>query len=140
MKDQVDNLKKRGILAAAVYTGMSRNEIQTVLDNCVLGNYKFLYISPERLKTELFLNFVTQMNVNLLVVDESHCISQWGYDFRPAYLEIVTIREQLPKVSVLALTATATPEVVKDIQEKLAFRQAKVFLKSLERKNNTYNV
>ena len=140
MKDQVDNLKKRGILAAAVYTGMSRNEIQTVLDNCVLGNYKFLYISPERLKTELFLNFVTQMKVNLLVVDESHCISQWGYDFRPAYIEIATIREQVPKVPVLALTATATPEVVKDIQENLAFRQGKVFLKSFERKNLTYNV
>ena len=140
MKDQVDNLKKRGILSAAVYTGMSRIEIQTVLDNCVLGNYKFLYISPERLKTELFLSFVTQMKVNLLVVDESHCISQWGYDFRPAYLEIAAVRELLPNVAVLALTATATPDVVNDIQEKLAFRHGKVFLKSFERKNLTYNV
>ena len=140
MKDQVDNLKRRGIRAVAIYSGMSRDEIELAFNNCILGDYKFLYISPERLKTQLFLDFVTKMKVNLLAIDESHCISQWGYDFRPSYLEIANIRELLPKVPVLALTATATPDVVDDIQEKLKFKEKNVFSKSFERKNLTYNV
>ncbi len=140
MKDQVDNLKKRQIKATAIYSGMSNNEIEIAYNNCILGDYKFLYISPERLKTELFLQFVIQMKVCLIAVDESHCISQWGYDFRPSYLEIANIREILPKVPILALTATATPDVVDDIQEKLKFKEKNVFSKSFERKNLTYNV
>lgn len=140
MKDQVDNLKKRNINAVAIYSGMSKNEIDIAFNNCVLGDYKFLYVSPERLKTEMFINVVTQMKVNLIAVDESHCISQWGYDFRPSYLEIANIREFLPRVPVLALTATATPDVVDDIQEKLKFKEKNVFSKSFERKNLTYNV
>ena len=140
MKDQVDNLKRRGIRAVAIYSGMSRDEIELVFNNCILGDYKFLYISPERLKTQLFIDFVTKMKVNLLAIDESHCISQWGYDFRPSYLEIANVRELLPKVPVLALTATATPDVVDDIQEKLNFKEKNVFSKSFERKNLTYNV
>ena len=138
MKDQVDNLKKLGIKATCVHSGMSRSEIIVSLDNCVYGNYKFLYVSPERLTTELFLAKLPYINVCLLVVDESHCISQWGYDFRPSYLRIVEIREYLPEVPVLALTATATPDVIDDIQEKLQFRQKNVFCKSFERKNIAY--
>ena len=140
MKDQVDNLKQRGIKATAVYSGMSREEIIINLENCVFGNYKFLYISPERLSTELFLTKLQYMNVCLLVVDESHCISQWGYDFRPSYLKIAEIRRHLPKVPVLALTATATEEVVNDIQEKLLFKTKNAFRKSFERKNIAYIV
>jgi len=140
MKDQVDNLKQRGIKATAVYSGMSREEIIINLENCVFGNYKFLYISPERLSTELFLTKLQYMNVCLLVVDESHCISQWGYDFRPSYLKIAEIRRHLPEVPVLALTATATEEVVNDIQEKLLFKTKNAFRKSFERKNIAYIV
>ena len=140
MKDQVDNLKNRGIKAAAVYSGMSRREIIITLENCIFGDYKFLYISPERLWTDLFQTKLQYMKVSMLVVDESHCISQWGYDFRPSYLRIAEIRQQLPNVPVLALTATATPEVVNDIQEKLQFRKKNVFQKSFERKNLVYVV
>ena len=140
MKDQVDNLKQRGIKATAVYTGMSRQEIIINLENCVFGNYKFLYISPERINTELFLTKLKYMNICLLVVDESHCISQWGYDFRPSYLKIADIRRHLPDVPVLALTATATEDVIDDIQEKLLFKQKNVFRKSFERKNLAYVV
>ena len=138
MKDQVDNLKKRGIKATCVHSGMSYSEIIVALDNCIFGNYKFLYVSPERLTTELFLAKLPYIRVCLLVIDESHCISQWGYDFRPSYLRIVEIREYLPDVPVLALTATATPEVIDDIQEKLQFKQKNVFCKSFERKNIAY--
>ncbi len=140
MKDQVDNLRQRGIKATAVYSGMSHNEIIVALENCIFGDYKFLYISPERLNSELFLVKLKDMQVCLLVVDESHCISQWGYDFRPAYLQIASIRDHLPGVSVLALTATATEEVIDDIQEKLNFRKKNVFRKSFERKNLAYIV
>lgn len=140
MKDQVDNLKARNIKATTVYSGMTREEIATQLENCIFGDYKFLYISPERLGTELFRSKLKAMDICLLVVDESHCISQWGYDFRPSYLQIATIREILPDIPVLALTATATPEVVNDIQEKLHFRKKNVFQKSFVRKNLSYIV
>ena len=140
MKDQVQNLKKRGIKALAIYSGMSRQEIIVTLENCIFGNYKFLYISPERLDTEIFRTKLRKMNVSMITVDESHCISQWGYDFRPAYLKIAEIRDLLPGVPVLALTATATPEVVKDIQARLCFRQENVFRMSFERKNLAYIV
>ncbi len=141
MKDQVDNLKDRGIRAAAVYSGMQRDDIMRTLDNCVLGGYKFLYISPERLGTELFLDKVRRMQVSLIVVDESHCISQWGYDFRPSYLKIAEIRKIVPPdVPVMALTATATPDVVEDIQDRLAFKKHFVLKKSFLRKNVAYVV
>ncbi|GHT52136.1 ATP-dependent DNA helicase RecQ [Bacteroidia bacterium] len=140
MKDQVDNLRQRGIKATMVHSGMSHPEILVALDNCIFGDYKFLYVSPERLHTELFLAKLRDLNVCMLAVDESHCISQWGYDFRPAYLRIADLREKLPDVPVLALTATATPEVVDDIQEKLLFKQKNVFQKSFERKNIAYVV
>ena len=140
MKDQVDNLRSRGIKALSVYSGMTRQEIITTLENAILGDYKFLYVSPERIGTELFMRKVQEMNVCLLVVDESHCISQWGYDFRPSYLKISSIREQIPNVPILALTATATPEVVDDIQNRLHFEKKNVFQKSFERKNVSYIV
>ena len=140
MKDQVDNLRERGIKAAAVYSGMSRDEIISTLENCIFGDFKFLYVSPERLATDIFRVKLKAMNVCLLVVDESHCISQWGYDFRPSYLQIAKIRELLPDVSVLALTATATKEVADDIQERLHFKEKNIFRKSFERKNLSYVV
>ena len=140
MKDQVQNLKKRGIKALAIYSGMSRQEIIITLENCIFGNYKFLYISPERLDTEIFRTKLRKMHISMITVDESHCISQWGYDFRPAYLKIAEIRELLPDVPVLALTATATPEVVKDIQARLHFRHKNVFRMSFERNNLAYIV
>ena len=140
MKDQVQNLRKRGIKALAVYSGMSRQDILTTLDNCIFGNYKFLYVSPERLDTDVFRSKVQKMKVCMLTVDESHCISQWGYDFRPAYLKIAEIRALLPGVPVLALTATATPEVVDDIQAQLHFTNGQVFRMSFERKNLAYVV
>lgn len=140
MKDQVQNLKKRGIKALAIYSGMSRQEIIITLENCIFGNYKFLYISPERLDTEIFRTKLPKMKISMITVDESHCISQWGYDFRPAYLNIAEIRKLLPDVPVLALTATATPEVVKDIQARLHFREENVFRMSFERKNLAYIV
>lgn len=140
MRDQVDNLRRLGIKATAVYSGMGRQEIITQLENCIFGNYKFLYVSPERLGTEIFQTKLQAMNVCLLVVDESHCISQWGYDFRPSYFSIADIREQLPGIPVLALTATATQEVVDDIQERLHFKEKNVFKKSFIRKNLAYIV
>jgi len=140
MKDQVQNLQARGIKALAIYSGMNRQDILNTLENCIYGNYKFLYVSPERLDTELFRQKLQRMKVCLITVDESHCISQWGYDFRPAYLKIASIRECLPGVPVLALTATATPEVVTDIQKRLQFKQENVFRMSFERKNLAYVV
>ena len=140
MKDQVHNLRKRGIKALAIYAGMSREEIVTTLENCIFGNYKFLYISPERLSSDLFRTKLRRMQVCMITVDESHCISQWGYDFRPAYLKIAEVRDLLPGVPVLALTATATPEVVKDIQAQLHFNKGNVFRMSFERENLAYVV
>ena len=140
MKDQVENLKSRDIKAIAIYSGMTRQEIIVALENCIFGNYKFLYISPERLDTEIFRVKLRSMNISMITVDESHCISQWGYDFRPAYLKIAEIRELLPGIPVLALTATATPEVVKDIQQRLHFKKENVFRMSFERKNLAYIV
>ena len=141
MKDQVRNLRDRGIKALSIYSGMTREEIVVALENCIFGNYKFLYISPERLDTEIFQAKLRHMKISMITIDESHCISQWGYDFRPAYLKIADIRKLLPNVPVLALTATATPEVVKDIQQKLEFKKgSNVFRMSFERKNLAYIV
>ncbi|NSW46235.1 MAG: RecQ family ATP-dependent DNA helicase [Bacteroidales bacterium] len=141
MKDQVENLRQKGIKATLIVSGMSFHEIMINLDNaCFDKEMKFLYVSPERLQTSLFRERLLSMKINLIAVDEAHCISQWGYDFRPAYLNIAEIREFLRGVPVLALTATATPEVVDDIQEKLKFKQKNVFQKSFERKNLTYIV
>ena len=139
MKDQVEQLTRRGISAVAIYSGMSAREIDFALDNCVYGNIKFLYVSPERLKTELFLARASRMNIALLAVDEAHCISQWGYDFRPPYLEIADFRATLPDINVIALTATATPAVKQDIQEKLVFNNERVFQKSFARANLSYS-
>jgi ATP-dependent DNA helicase RecQ len=133
-------LKKRGIAAGAIFTGMHRDEIESVYSNCLTGKNKFLYISPERLENESFLFVIGRLKVNLITVDEAHCISQWGYDFRPPYLRIANIRELLPKVPVLALTATATPDVANDIMEKLHFKKHHLFQASFERKNLSYNI
>ena len=135
IKDQVSNLNKRGIKAVALISGMSRRELDITLDNCAYGNYKFLYLSPERLTTELARERITKMKVNLLAVDEAHCISQWGYDFRPAYLKIAEAKPLLEGVPILALTATATEDVKKDICEKLEFKEENIFQNSFERKN-----
>jgi len=141
MKDQVENLKKRGIRATAIHSGLSSHEIDIELDNCAYGDIKFLYLSPERLSTNLFRERLRKIKVNLVAIDESHCISQWGYDFRPSYLKIAELRELLPiDVPFLALTATATPEVVEDIQQKLGFRNGKVFRMSFARDNLVYLV
>ena len=138
MKDQVENLQKKGIPALCVTSGMNSREIDIALDNCAYGNFKFLYVSPERLGTELFRERVKKMKVNLIAVDEAHCISQWGYDFRPAYLQIAEIRQLKPETPVLALTASATPEVVEDIQKQLQFKKTNVLQKSFARKNLAY--
>lgn len=140
MKDQVEQLKRRGISAAAIYSGMGKREIDITLDNCIYGGIKFLYVSPERLKTELFIERAKQMNISFLAVDEAHCISQWGYDFRPAYVEIAAIKEILPIKNVIALTATATPLVRKDILDKLQIPGAELFVKSFARDNLSYSV
>jgi ATP-dependent DNA helicase RecQ len=140
MKDQVDNLKKRGVKAAAIYSGMHPDEIDIVLNNCRLGEFKLLYVSPERLVTEKMRDAIRRMNISLLAVDEAHCISQWGYDFRPPYLQIAEIRQFLPGIPVLALTATATPEVINDIQDRLGFKEHNLLRRSFERKNLTYYV
>lgn len=140
MKDQVDNLLKHDIRATAIHSGLSREEIVRRLDNAVLGAYKFLYVSPERLVTSIFMNKVQRMRVCLLTVDEAHCISQWGYDFRPHYLRIAEVRKLLPGVPVLALTATATPKVVDDIQQRLTFATPNVFRMSFARANLHYVV
>ena len=140
MKDQVCHLRAKGILASAIYSGMSHQEIVTTLDNAVFGGVDILYVSPERLASELFLIKLRHMRVSFITVDEAHCISQWGYDFRPSYLRIADIRHIKPEAPVLALTATATPQVVDDIQERLAFKEKRVFRMSFERKNLAYVV
>jgi len=140
MKDQVEKLKSRGIKAVAVYSGMTRSELDITLDNCIYGDFKFLYVSPERLGTELFRVRVDKMKVNLITVDEAHCISQWGYDFRPSYLNISDLREIHPEAPVLALTATATSDILDDIQEKLKFKKKNVLKTGFERKNLVYRV
>ena len=140
MKDQVYHLKEKKIQAEAIYSGMHYKDIDRVLDNCIYGNIKFLYLSPERLSSEIVQERISKMNVNLLAIDEAHCISQWGYDFRPAYLEIASIRPLLPDTPILALTATATEKVVADIQLKLEFKKGKVFQKSFGRDNLAYVV
>ncbi|MBQ8224846.1 MAG: RecQ family ATP-dependent DNA helicase [Bacteroides sp.] len=140
MKDQIAHLRERGIRALAIHSGMSRQEIVTTLENAIFGNYKFLYIAPERLGTDIFRTKLRKMHISMITVDESHCISQWGYDFRPAYLQIAELRELLPDIPILALTATATPAVVQDIQEKLHFRTPNVFRMSFKRENLTYIV
>lgn len=141
MKDQVENLKNKGIYALAVHSGMSRAEIDIYLNNCIFGNVKFLYVSPERLQTEIFRERVKQMKVSLVAVDEAHCISQWGYDFRPSYLQIVQLRETLPDVPLMALTATATPQVKEDIIDKLSFRKNyQVFQKTFARDSISFVV
>lgn len=140
IKDQVRNLHARGIKALAVHSGMTRREIDITLDNAVYGDYKFLYLSPERLRTEIFRRRVEKMQVNFIVVDEAHCISQWGYDFRPDYLKIADMRGQLPGVPVIALTATATPSVARDIEEKLHFRKDNIICSGFERPNLSYIV
>jgi ATP-dependent DNA helicase RecQ len=140
MKDQVENLNKRGIPAMAIFSGMGKREIDIALDNCVYGPVKFLYISPERLLTDLVKERIKYMNVNLLAVDEAHCVSQWGYDFRPPYLHIVEFRKLHPKVPILALTASATDEVRLDIVDKLGFKNHEIFKKSFERENLSYSV
>jgi len=141
MKDQVENLRRRNIKAAAIYSGMTAREIQNAFDACIFGDCKFLYMSPERLGTDMFLSKIRDMEVSILAIDEAHCISQWGYDFRPSYLKIAEVRKVLPKnVPVLALTATATPEVAQDIMDKLGFKEPNLFKKSFSRKNLIYIV
>jgi ATP-dependent DNA helicase RecQ len=140
MKDQVENLNSKGIKAVSINSGMSKGEIDITLENCIYGNVKFLYVSPERLDTEIFQIRVKHMQINLLAIDEAHCISEWGYDFRPSYLKISEFRNLIPDVPVLALTATATPNVANDIQEKLRFREKNLLQKSFERKNLIYLV
>lgn len=140
MKDQVDHLKARGIRAAAVYSGMMHADVVATLENAIFGGVKILYVSPERLSSELFQKKLSHMKVSFITVDEAHCISQWGYDFRPSYLKISEIRRIQPDVPVLALTATATPKVVDDIQDRLGFKEKNVFRMSFERKNLAYVV
>ena len=140
MKDQVANLRSRGIKATAIYSGMRTSDVVAALENCIFGGYKFLYISPERLTSELFLKKISKVNVTLITVDEAHCISQWGHDFRPAYREVGQLRTLFPGVPVLALTATATPDVVSDIQQQLGFATENCYSMSFERKNLVYVV
>ena len=149
MKDQVENLKRRDIRAAAIYTSMSYDQQKVALDNCQWGPYRFLYVSPERLESEEFRERLSRLPICLIAVDEAHCISQWGYDFRPSYLKIAEIRDLIKgfkgsnietRVPILALTATATPDVVDDIQERLAFREKHVLRKSFARSNLSYVV
>lgn len=140
MKDQVEGLRRRGITAFAIYSGMKRQEVVNTLQVVSESNCKFLYVSPERLETKLFLEYLPGMHINLLAVDEAHCISQWGYDFRPPYLRIAALREELPDVPVLALTASATPDVQQDIMDKLQFKKPAVFRQSFERPNLSYSV
>lgn len=138
MKDQVEHLRKRGIEAIAIFSGMSKREVDLALDNCIYGKIKFLYLAPERLYSDLVKERIRYMKVNLFAIDEAHCISQWGYDFRPPYLQLAKLRELHPHVPFLALTATATPKVVVDIQEKLLFKSSNVFQKSFRRENLAY--
>ena len=140
MKDQVQNLRSRGIKASAIYSGMSHDQIVVTLENAIFGGVKLLYVSPERLSSDLFKKKLRHIKVSFICVDEAHCISQWGYDFRPSYLAIADIRKQLPDVPVLALTATATPDVVDDIQNRLSFKEKRVYRMSFARKNLAYVV
>jgi ATP-dependent DNA helicase RecQ len=140
IKDQVENLRKRGISSLALHSGMSFFEVKQTLQTAVYGEHKFLYLSPERLQTKLFREFLPALNISLIAVDEAHCISQWGYDFRPSYLKIAELREEFPEVPVLALTASATPKVQQDIIEKLNFKRGTVFKQSFERDNLSYSV
>lgn len=140
MRDQVSFLKSKGIKAEAIYSGMRKREIDLLLDNCAYGKVKFLYVSPERLETDIFKARITKLNIELIAVDEAHCISQWGYDFRPSYLRIAEMRKVVSNVPMIALTATATPEVIVDIQEKLEFTRQNVFRKSFFRANLSYSV
>lgn len=140
MKDQVQHLREKGILASAIYSGLTRNEIISTLENCILGNTKLLYVSPERLGSQIFQTKLAHMKVSFICVDEAHCISQWGYDFRPSYLHIADIRKIKPEAPVLALTATATPKVIEDIQARLGFREPNCFRMSFARKNISYIV
>lgn len=140
MKDQVEQLKRRGITAFSIFSGMTRKEVMQTLKVAGESNCKFLYVSPERLETRLFLEYLPSLNVQLLAIDEAHCISQWGYDFRPPYLRIAKIREELPRVPVLALTASATPEVQEDICEKLQFKDRNIFRSSFVRPNLSFSV
>ena len=140
MKDQVENLKKRDIPSLLIHSGMKRIDVVQTLKNATHDYFKFLYVSPERLETSLFNEYLPGLHVNLIAVDEAHCISQWGYDFRPSYLRISELRKQLPEIPVLALTASATPEVQKDISEKLQFKSSLSFQQSFERKNLSYSV
>ena len=140
MKDQVENLKRRQINAYSIHSGLNQYEIENILSNCLYGNVKFLYVSPERLETDVFRNHLLKMKVGLVAVDEAHCISQWGFDFRPPYRNIAKIRQLVPDVPIIAVTATATPAVVDDIMEQLAFKKKTVFRQSFYRQNLTYNV
>ncbi|MEI6680288.1 MAG: ATP-dependent DNA helicase RecQ [Mariniphaga sp.] len=140
IKDQVENLRSKNIKVLAIYSGMTTREIDIALNNAIYGDYKFLYISPERIRSEKFKECLTRMKINLITVDEAHCISQWGYDFRPSYLTISDLRNVFPEIPILALTATATQKVVEDIQEKLLFREKNVLQKSFRRENLIYMV
>lgn len=140
MKDQVENLRKKSITAFAIYSGMSRKEVINTFKVATESNCKFLYVSPERLETSLFKEYLPGLDINLIAVDEAHCISQWGYDFRPPYLRIAALRKELPSVPVLALTASATPDVQKDITDKLEFSDHRIFRQSFERSNLSYSV
>src|SRR5215467_1838607 len=139
MKDQVQNLRKKNITAFAIYSGMSRREVINTLRVASESNCKFLYVSPERLETNLFKEYLPALNINLIAVDEAHCISQWGYDFRPPYLRIATLRAELPNIPVLALTASATTRVQQDICEKLEFKESTIFRQSFLRKNLSFS-
>ena len=140
MKDQVKSLTQKGIKAMALTSGISYKELDTLLDNCIYGNYKFLYLSPERLQQELVQHRIKQMNVNLIAVDEAHCISQWGNDFRPSYKNIHILRELHPSIKMIALTASARPNVVEDIIKDLDLFQPKIFKQSFARPNLAYMV
>ena len=140
MKDQVDNLRRRHIKALYIHSGLRYSEIRNTIDKCIYGDYKFLYVSPERLSSAAFMDSLRLMKVSLLVVDEAHCISQWGYDFRPSYLNIASVRKIFPDIPVLALTASATKEVIADIIDKLEFRGKRVIRKSFRRENLSYIV
>lgn len=140
MKDQVEHLKSKGIKSVAITSALSKDEVDVALNNCIYGDYKFLYLSPERLKNKSVQERIKQMNVNLITVDEAHCIAEWGYDFRPSYLHIAEIRGLLPDVPILALTATATSDIVDDIQEKLFFREKQLLQSSFVRENLSYVV
>lgn len=140
MKDQVNALSEKGIKAMALTSGISYSQLDTLLDNCIYGNYKFLYLSPERLQQEIVQDRIRQMNVNLIAVDEAHCISQWGSDFRPAYRNITILRQLQPSTNVIALTASAKPEVVQDVIKELDFINPKIFKKSFVRPNLAYMV